>query len=59
MLNYDLTEADEEHRIQLSELDEIKAAAYESARSCKERAQLLHEKHILRKELAPGMKVFM
>jgi len=30
-LNYDLTEAGEERQLQLSELDKIKAEAYESA----------------------------
>jgi len=43
-LNYDLTEAGEERRLQLSELDEIRVQAYESARSYKERAKLLHDR---------------
>ena len=34
-LNYDLTEAGEERRLQLSELNEIRVEAYESARSYK------------------------
>jgi len=34
-LNYDLTEADKERGLQLSELDEIRAEAYDSARSYK------------------------
>ena len=59
MLNYDLTEAGEEHRLQLSELEEIRAEAYESARSYKERAKLFYDKHILRKEFAPGTKVLL
>jgi len=59
MLNYDLSEAGEERRLQLSELEEIKAEAYESARSYKERAKLSYDKHILRKEFATGMKVLL
>ena len=55
-LNYDLTEAGEERRLQLSELDEIRVQAYESARSYKERAKLFHDRHIFRKEFAPVMK---
>jgi len=42
-LNYDLTEVGEERRVQLSELDEIRAEAYESARSYKKRAKLFHD----------------
>jgi len=59
MLNYDLTEAGEERKLQVSELEEIRAEAYESPRSYKERAKLFHDKHILRKEFAPGMKVLL
>ena len=58
-LNYDLTEAGEERRLQLNELDKIRAGAYESARSYKERAKLFHDRHILRREFAPGMKVLL
>ena len=46
ILNYDLIEAGEERRLQLSELEEIRAEAYESARSYKERAKLFHDKHL-------------
>ena len=60
-LNYDLTEAGEERRLQLSELDEIKARAraYKSARSYKERAKLFHDRHTFRKEFASRMKVLL
>jgi len=57
LLNYDLIEASEERWLQLSVLDEIRDEAHESARSYKERVKLFHDKHILRKEFAPGMKV--
>jgi len=42
-LNYDLTKADEERRLQLSKLKEIRLEAYESARFYKERAKLSHD----------------
>ena len=58
-LNYDLTEVGEERRLQLSELDDIRVEAYESARLYKERAKLFHNQHIFRKEFSPGMKVLM
>ena len=58
-LNYDLTEAGEERRLQLSELDEIRAEAYESAQSYKERAKLFYDRHIFRKDFTSGMKVFL
>ena len=52
-----MTEAGEERRLQLNELDEIRAEAYESARSYKERAKLFHDRRILRREFAPSMKL--
>ena len=59
ILDYDLIEPGEERRLQLSELNEIRVKAYESAQSYKERAKLFHDKHILRKELVPRMKVLL
>ena len=49
MLNFDLTEAGEVRKLQLSEMDEIRAEAYENARSYEDRARLFHDRHILRK----------
>jgi len=45
--------------LQLSELDEIRAEAYESAQSYKEGANLFHDRHIFRKDFTPGMKVLL
>ena len=59
MLNFDLTEAGEVRKLQLSELDEIRAEAYENARSYKERAKDFHNRHILTKEFTLGMKVLL
>jgi len=58
-LNYDLTEAGEERLLQLSELDEIRAEAYESAQADKERAKLFNDLYIFRKEFSPGMEVLL
>jgi len=58
-LNFDLTEAINVRKLQLSKLDEIQAEAYESARSYKERAKLFHDRHILGKEFTYGMKVLL
>ena len=59
MLNYDWTTAGEEYRLQLSELDEIRVKAYDSARSYKERDKLFYDKHSLRKAFARRMKVIL
>ena len=59
MLNYDLNEAGEVRKLQMSEFDEIRAEAYESTRSYKEKAKLFHGRHILRKEFTQGMKVLL
>lgn len=58
-LNYDLDAAGEEQRLQLSELEEIRAEAYESVRSSKERAKLYHDRQILRRTFILGMKVLL
>jgi len=39
----------------LSEFEEIRLEAYESARLSKVRAKFVHDKIILRKEFGPGM----
>jgi len=59
MLNYNLTKASEERRLQLSELEEIRVEAYESAGSDKKGAKLFHDRHILRKEFSLRMKVLL
>jgi len=55
-LNIDLETAKVERKLQLSELEEIRAEAYENSRMYKERAKLLHDRHIHRKEFFPGQK---
>jgi len=58
-LNYDLTEAGEERRLQPSEFDEIRVYAYKSARSYKEREKLFHDRYIFGKKFTLGMKVLL
>jgi len=43
-----------ERKLQLSELEEIRADAYESSRMHKERVKLFHDRHIHRKEFFPA-----
>ena len=43
----------------MSELKEIRVEGYESARSYKGSSKLFSDKHILRKEFTPGMKVLL
>jgi len=45
----DLGVTSEERKLQLSELDEIRVKAYENTRTHKERANLLHNRHIYKK----------
>ena len=53
MLNFDLIEANNDLRLQLSKLDEIRVEAYKSVRSYKKRNRLFYDKKILRKEFTP------
>ena len=43
----------------MSELEEIRCEAYESARLSKERVKLVHDRMILRKVFDSGMKVLL
>ena len=49
----------EERRLQLSKLEEILYEVYDSARLFEEKAKLVHERIILRKDFAPGMKMLL
>jgi hypothetical protein len=46
-------------RLQLSELEELRNDAYESARMYKERTKAFHDKHIRPKTLIPDQKVWL
>ena len=49
-MNLDLEVARVKRKSQLSELEEIRAEAYENSRTHKGRAKLFHDRHIRRKE---------
>ena len=53
-LNFGLEVAGVERKLQLSELDEIRAEACENLRIYKGRAKLFYDRHIHRKEFFPG-----
>ena len=58
-LNYDLSDAGEERKLSLNELEEIRREAYENARLSKERAKIFHDRQINRKDFSPGQKVLL
>jgi len=53
-LNLDLEAAGVERKLQLSEVEVIRAQAYKNSRMHKERAELFPNRHIHRKEFIPG-----
>nr|KYP31036.1 Transposon Ty3-G Gag-Pol polyprotein [Cajanus cajan] len=55
--NLDMEAAGEERKLQLQELDEMRAEAYENARLYKEKTKKIHDKGILRKCFSVGDKV--
>ena len=57
--NFDLEAAGVERKLQWSELEEIRAKAYENSRRHKVWAKLFHDRHIHRKEFFPGQKVLL
>ena len=54
LLNMDSKVAKEKRMQQLSELDELRNEAYESARIYKEKTKAWHDKHIVKKEFEQG-----
>ncbi|XP_031393661.1 uncharacterized protein LOC116205261 [Punica granatum] len=57
--NMDLRRSGEERKFQLQELEEIRLEAYDNAAMYKERAKLLHDKVLLRKDFSIGQKVLL
>ncbi|CAN6465338.1 unnamed protein product [Victoria cruziana] len=55
--NFDMAEAGESRRLELSELEELRNNAYESSRIAKERMKAFHDKYISKKAFEPGQKV--
>jgi len=58
-LNYDLSAAGEERKLNLNELEEIRWEAYENARLSKERAKIFHARQINRKDFSLRQKVLL
>ena len=58
-LNMNLKDAGNKRLLQLSELEEFRLDAYESARIYKEKTKYWHDKHILKKEFEVGQKVLL
>jgi len=58
-LNFDLTKADSQRKLQLNELEELRNDAYDCARSYKERMKRAHDQNILRRSFEPGQKVLL
>ena len=51
--------AREKRLLQLNELDEFHNEAYENVRIYKEKTKVWHDKHIMRREFAPGQQVLL
>ena len=58
-LNFDLKTAKEERLLQLSELEELRNEAYDSATIYKDKTKKWHDQRILRKEFRAGEKVLL
>ncbi|KAI3749744.1 hypothetical protein L2E82_20360 [Cichorium intybus] len=57
--NINLTDAGEERKFQLSELEEIRKEAYESSKIYKEKTKDFHDRHIVRKQFHKGQLVWL
>jgi hypothetical protein len=57
-LNFDLTKAGSQRKLQLNELEELRKDAYECARFYKERMKRAHDQNILRRSLNLVRKSF-
>nr|GMC99893.1 protein NYNRIN-like [Ipomoea batatas] len=58
-LNMDLQLEGEKRLLQLNELEEFRLEAYENAKIYKEKTKRWHDKHILKREFAPGEDVLL
>ena len=58
-LNMDSKLAEEKRLLQLNELDEFRKEAYENAWIYKEKTKAWHDKHIIKREFAPGQQVLL
>jgi hypothetical protein len=56
-LNFDLTKAGSQRKLQLNELEELRNDAYDCAKLYKARIKKAHDQSILRRSFEPGQKV--
>jgi hypothetical protein len=57
--NFDMKEAGSHRKLQLTELEELRNYAYETARIYKEKTKAFHDRHILPKSFVPEQKVWL
>ena len=58
-LNFDLNNASNLQKLQISKLEELINEAYENAKITKNRVKIFHDKHIIRKTFVPEQKVLL
>jgi hypothetical protein len=58
-LNFNLSKAGSQRKLQLNELEEIRNDAYDCARMYKEQMKKAHDQSILRRSFEPGQKVIL
>jgi hypothetical protein len=58
-LNFNLSKAGSQRKVQLNELEEIRNDAYDCARMYKEQMKKAHNQIILRRSFEPGQKVLL
>jgi hypothetical protein len=58
-LNFNLSKAGSQRKLQLNELEEIRNDAYDCARMYKEQMKKAHDQSILRRSFEPGQKVLL
>jgi hypothetical protein len=57
--NFDMKEAGSHQKLQLTELEELRKDAYDSARIYKEKTKAFHDRHMLPKYFVPEQKVWL
>jgi len=57
--NASITEAGNQRKLDINELNEMRFEAYESSRLFKERTKFLHDRKIMRKSFVPGQWVWL
>ncbi|XP_045797767.1 uncharacterized protein LOC123891949 [Trifolium pratense] len=58
-LNFDESQAGEQRKVQLQQMDELRCQAYESSKLYKEKVKSYHDKRLVNKEFRPGQMVLL